>query len=167
VADYNQHIQQAKKNLSFLCSVNLQIPGSTDWQVTSAFYAAVHLMNARLANIADHHYRSHEKVNDALNPFNATPTALPEDEYLAYIILQNLARRARYLCHHDKNKGGDRAHFTDVNHFVRAITQLDILMRYMAATHAVDFESYEINCAQIDTIGLTYFSHLKVETVAE
>ena len=159
MADFSEHIRQAKSNLTFLSNVHTLIPNTWDWQVTVSFYSAVHLMNARIAQLANHHYRSHEKVNDALSPFKSLSTSLPEDEFTAYMILQNLSRRARYLCHHQGTQGGDRAHFTDINHFIRAIKQLDTLMQYMKTHHQVDFDVNNINCPQISGLPLVYFTH--------
>lgn len=110
MATFDEHIQQAKRNLSFLHKVNTGIGQCWDWQVTISFYTAVHLVNAHIASRSNHHYRSHELVNNAINPYSLTSLSkLPEEEYLAYIKLQNLSRRARYLCHDDpknRSEGG-------------------------------------------------------------
>ena len=72
------------------------MPSQFDWQVTICFYTAVHLINCHLANFGLQ-YRKHKDVKDALNPYTISPAKLPEDEYSAYISLQSLSRRSRYL----------------------------------------------------------------------
>ncbi len=64
MASFQDHISQAKCNLRFLGSVNNQIKNTWDWQVTVAFYVAVHMINARIADKANLHYRSHEAVKN-------------------------------------------------------------------------------------------------------
>ena len=85
MANFSEHISQAKRNLTFLKSINALENNNWDWQVTAAFYSAVHLINAHLATKADLHYRSHKKVDDAINPYSPLSlTKLNEKEFLAY-----------------------------------------------------------------------------------
>lgn len=161
MANFDEHIDQAKSNLDFLQSVNSFANGNWSWQVTVAFYVGVHLVNAHIAKIENQHYRSHEKVNDALNPFNNLSTSFGENEYTAYMILQNLSRRARYLCHHDGDKvgGNEKAQFTYDVHFTRAIHQLDIIMAFMSDNHGVKFKKIQLDCIGIKGKTHKYFTY--------
>jgi hypothetical protein len=98
MADFQAHITQAKRNLAILSQISLNVNDSWDWQITCAYYTAVHLMNAHLAKTVNLHYRTHVDVKKAL--YNeAWPCKVSDDVYTAYSILENYSRRARYLCH--------------------------------------------------------------------
>lgn len=150
MASFDEHIAQAKKNLNFLNDVNQNIPSSWDWQVTVCFYTAVHLVNAHLANKASLHYRSHSEVNNALNPFNIVSiTKFNEREYTAYIKLQGLARRARYLCHQEHDNHDMGCHITFDKHFAKAVKNLDILIDFFKTEYGLSFDVPEISCMDL------------------
>lgn len=125
MASFDEHISQTQKNLFFLKSTNKQNSKFWDWQVTVCFYSAVHAVNAHLARIADLHYRAHEEVKNALNPFGLSPAKIDEDIYLSYVKLEGLARRARYLCHDNRENKSVKQHLTHDKHFARAVRHLD------------------------------------------
>ena len=87
MADYQAHINQAKKNLTILSGISKQIDKSWDWQVTCCYYVAVHLMNSHIAKTANLHYKTHEKVKTALYDPMST-CKIPDDTYAAYIKLE-------------------------------------------------------------------------------
>jgi hypothetical protein len=88
MASFNEHVSQARKNLSVLEKVNQVIPDTWDWQITIGFYSALHLANAHIAKKINAHYRTHGKVGEALNPYiRLNPSAMEEDAYLAYLAL--------------------------------------------------------------------------------
>lgn len=157
MATFEEHISQAKKNLSFLTSVNSHIDNSWDWQVTISFYVSVHLMNAHIAHKMNQHYRSHEHVNAALNPFTISPARLDEDTYKSYIKLQGLARRARYLCHENSSVRNEKACFTYDKHFSKAIKNLNILLTFIASNYKVSFNSIPIFCIDLKNYSSPYF----------
>ena len=151
MASFEEHINQTKKNLSFLESVNQTIKNNFDWQVTICFYSAVHIVNAHIAKIADLHYRSHEDVNKAINPANQiSPAKLDEDNYLAYMKLQNLSRRARYLCHDKPSNRSEEAFLTHDVHLKKALKHLDKLISFVNSEYKVKIASRSLNCVGLN-----------------
>lgn len=121
---------------------NTAMPECCDWQVTMCFYTAVHLVNAHLAKF-NLHYQSHDSVKNALNPYMpVAPAKIPEDEYTAYIGLQHLARRSRYLVNEKdaKQKDEERAHLTYDNHFTKACRHLDTLLKFFSKKYSLTFD---------------------------
>ena len=118
MATFNEHISQAKKNLSFLEKINSECNDYWDWQVTTCFYVAVHLANAHISEKSNIHYRTHVDVKHALNPeIQLSITKFSDENYTAYVKLMNLSRRARYLCHDNtNNKNAENAYFTHSIH---------------------------------------------------
>lgn len=159
MASFDEHISQAKENLIFLHSVNNKIPSHWDWQVTVSFYTAVHLINAHIAQKSNQHYRSHELVNNSINPYNPTSiTRLSEELYTSYMKLQNLSRRARYLCHDDKKNRDVKAYFTYDKHFAKAITHLDKLLSFVAKEYDINFDKSELECLDMKNGAFNYFT---------
>ena len=158
MASYKDHINQANNNLRFLESINLKIGLFWDWQVTVCFYTAVHLINAHISNKSNQHYRSHELVNNAINPFNQTSiTKLSEEEYTSYIKLQNLSRRARYLVHEDSSNKAQKAFLTYDKHFSKAIKHLDRLLIYISNEYKENFDKVSLNCIELKSTNLKNF----------
>jgi hypothetical protein len=151
LAQFEDHINQAKSNLEFLHKVNQQISNHHDWQVTICFYVAVHLANAHISNNGVH-YRKHTDVNNALNPENLTSLCkLPQDEYVSYIALHNLSRRSRYLVNDNmKESDSEKVFFTHEKHFARAIRHLDKLLSYFSTHYQMTFDTFAINCSSIN-----------------
>lgn len=149
MATFSEHIQQAKRNLAFLQNINQTVPDSIDWQVTVAFYTALHLVNAHITN-SGLQYRRHTDVKDALNPFNKLSLSrLAEEEYTAYISLQSLSRRARYLVNEkDNNLAESKAFFTYEKHLSKALKHLDTLMRYFTGKYQFDLPLIKIKCEE-------------------
>ena len=163
MADYQAHIKQAKKNLTILSGISKQIDQSWDWQVTCCYYVAVHLMNAHIAKTANLHYKTHEKVKTSL--YSPTSSCkIPDDIYTAYIKLENLSRRARYLCHDDPSNAldGSRPFFTYDKHLKKAIQQLDKLLAYFTNSYYENFGITEINCIEIQGLTLLSFRYKQV-----
>jgi hypothetical protein len=163
MADYQAHINQAKKNLVILSSISQRVDQSWDWQVTCAYYVAVHLMNAHIAKSANLHYKTHEKVKNALYD-SLSPCKIPDDIYTSYVKLENLSRRARYLCHDDPETAVDAAHafFTYDKHLKKAIIQLDKLLNYFSNLYNENLGSTEINCIEIKSLSLSNFKYKQV-----
>ncbi len=96
------------------------------------------------------HFRSHELVNNSINPFNQTSiTRLSEESYTSYLKLQNLSRRARYLCHDDPKNHDQKAFLTYDKHFAKAITHLDILMQNITTEYLHPFEKTPLECIEL------------------
>lgn len=161
MADFNEHVNQANKNISFLQEID-SLSDCWDWKVTVSFYSAVHIINAHLAKF-DLHYRSHHDTEDALNPFNLlSATKIDEEEYVAYKSLNNLSRRSRYLCSENKSNKSVSKHITFDKHFSKSIKKLDKLLIYFSKKYKLDIPSVEITCFELkESDNLRYFSLLK------
>lgn len=158
MASFTEHISQAKGNLGFLNLVNGKINSNWDWQVTISFYIAVHLVNAHIAKKSNQHYRSHELVNNAINPFLPLSTAkFTEELYTSYMKLQNLSRRARYLCHDDPKNRENKAFLTYDKHFSKSIIHLDKLLEFMSVEYSVNFTIIGIECIELRNKRLLHF----------
>jgi hypothetical protein len=160
LASFDNHIQQVKKNLSFLEQTNALKTEFWDWQVTITFYVGVHLVNAHLASVADLHYRTHEHVKNEINPHNPdTPYSFPEAVYLDYAKLEGLSRRSRYLCHDSPDmKDNKNAHFTFDKHFAKAVKCLDRLLAYFNTTYGLGIKNISVKCVELSpSTPLTVF----------
>ena len=157
MASFEEHIIQTKSNLAFLSCVNQQIKNYLDWQVTICFYTALHLANAHLSKHGLQ-YRKHHDVNFALNPDAALSVSkLPQDEYDAYIALQRLSRRSRYLVN-EKDMESNAAFLTYDKHLAKAIRHLNKLLIYFADSYALDLKPIDFNCPGLKKAdGLKYF----------
>ncbi len=160
MASFEQHINQARANFAFLKEVNAKITAQWDWQVTICFYSAVHLINAHIVCKSNQHYRSHEQVNNAISPFtHISLCKLSENIFLAYMKLQNLSRRSRYLCSDNPREFDVRAFHTSEKHFAKAIRELNILLEYFDKEYSLGFTQIAINCPRIKEDTLQFFTH--------
>ena len=160
MASFQEHIDQANKNLDFLEKVNVLINDRWDWQVTTCYYVAVHLVNAHLAKKVDQHYRKHEDVRNAINPTNVFSLAkMPELNYISYIKLEGLARRSRYLCKEtrDHKDDGSMALFTYDRHLSKALINLDIVLSFIEMEHNIIIPKIQINCIELKGKNLNHF----------
>ncbi len=150
MATPQEHIIQAKNNIVFLQNINHKIENCYDWQVTVAFYTALHLVNAHIATF-NLQYRRHTDVKDALNPFNRISLMkLPENEYVAYMSLQSLSRRARYLVNEkDNNLSTNHAFLTYEKHLAKALKHLDLLMHYFTNKYSYSLPKIIVNCSDL------------------
>ena len=165
MASFEEHINQAKNNLAFLSKVNETSQSQWDWQVTISFYSALHLINAHIAITAEHHYRSHEAVNNAISPFNQTSIVkLTEELYTSYMKLQNLSRRARYLCHEDPSNKAVNAHPIYDKHFAKSIYHLDKIISFVSAKYDIKFDKLPLSCIEFKNKKFSNFS-IKAETI--
>lgn len=160
MASFEEHIIQVKKNLIFLEEVNSKINTQWDWQVTICFYVAVHLVNAHIARKTNSHYRSHEQVNHALNPFNQLSlNKLPESVYLSYIKLQNLSRRSRYLCSEATGNLDVRAFHTSEKYLAKALRELNNVIEYFDVEYDISIPIIKVDCSRIKNDSLKYFRY--------
>ena len=158
MADFQEHIKQAEKNLSFLQQVNKGIKGSWDWQVTISFYVGVHLINAHLAK-ADLHFRSHEKIKSVLNPENRMSISkLDEPTYLAYVKLQQLSRRSRYLCHDSPENASNGEFLTYDKHFSKSIRCLNTIISFMKSEYKINLVRISIDCLELKNFESEVFN---------
>jgi len=158
LASFEEHTRQVRHNLKFLESINKLDSANWDWQVTTCFYIAVHLINAHIARKSDQHYRSHELVNNAINPFNRISiTKLSEELYISYIKLQNLSRRARYLCHDNPENRSTSGHVTYEKHFSKSLYHLDALLTFIESEYQVKFETISIDSLDLKGRSFSHF----------
>lgn len=157
MASFAEHIEQVRRNLRFLSSINNAVSDCFDWQVTVCFYTALHLVNAHLSQY-NLQYRKHHDVNYALNPHvQLSPGKLPEEQYEAYISLQRLSRRSRYLVNEkDSNIGSTQAFLTYDKHLSKAVRHLDGLLQFFEAKYAMGLTPVRFHCA-----GLTAQDQLR------
>lgn len=144
---FNDHIRQADRNLRFLKEINNSISDCMDWQVTVCFYIAVHYVNAHLAQVGLQ-YRKHKDVNDAISPYNrASVTKVPEDVFVAYMKLQKLSRRSRYLVNQEDNQlHSTQAALTYYKHLLKAIRNLDVVSAYFCGHYKLYPTPVPIKC---------------------
>jgi hypothetical protein len=162
VATFQEHINQANCNIAFLQSINNAIDNCIDWQVTVAFYTALHLVNAHISSNGLQ-YRRHTDVKDVLNPYNKLSLLkLPEDEYAAYVSLQSLSRRARYLVSEkDGNIETKTAFLTYEKHLAKAFKHLDLLMQYFTAKYSFILPVIDVKCSELKiTSAIKYLKKL-------
>ncbi|MES2809387.1 MAG: hypothetical protein V4619_12215 [Bacteroidota bacterium] len=158
MAGFDDHIRQAKGNLSILSEFNQKILNGWDWQVTISYYVAVHLMNAHLAKKANLHYKTHEQVKNAL--FSLTSIAkIPDDVYTAYVKLEGLSRRSRYLCNEISNIQPELGFLTYDKHLKKALKNLDKVIAYISKEYNMTFNKVNIDCIEIKDETLSYFSY--------
>jgi len=157
LASFDEHVAQTKSNLAFLSSVNPKINNYLDWQVTTCFYTSLHLVNAHLSTYGLQ-YRKHHDVNYGLNPdVQLSVSKLPQDEYDAYIALQRLSRRSRYLVN-EKELHSTAAFFTYDKHIAKAIRHLDKLLNYFATVYKLDIKPVNFTCPDLkQSDNLKYF----------
>ena len=160
MAEFQAHVNQALRNLTTLSKINKFIEDSWDWQVTTSYYVGVHIMNAHIAKTANLHYNTHDKVKNAL--YNQlSPAKIDQNIYLDYGKLENLSRRARYLCSDTNTTQSTVAHLTHDVHLKRALQKLDTIMEYMAKLHSITFPITDIDCIEIKSLTLKYFKYVK------
>lgn len=161
MAQFDDHITQANRNLNFLSAINRNVTDCCDWQVTACFYAALHLVNAHLSKY-NLQYRKHKDVNYALNFASTTsPARLPENEYLAYTALQSLSRRSRYLVNEkDQNLNSVQPFLTYDKHLARSLRHLNLLIQHFESRYSLGIDSVDINCAEIKTGEMKFFKKI-------
>lgn len=158
MASFDIHVEQAKSNLKFLLQINQSKDVYWDWHVTTCFYVAVHAVNAHLAKLANLHYRTHEDVKNALNPYTLSPCKLPESIYLDYVKLEGLSRRSRYLCSEDKGNNSSSPFITYDKHFAKAVKCLDRLLVHFNTEYSTKFGGYDISCVDLQKTPLSLFT---------
>ena len=158
---FQEHIDHAKHNLNILSQMNELIPDSWDWQVTISFYTALHLINAHLAKI-NLQYRSHQDVNNAINPHNQLAIGkLPQSEYIAFVSLQNLSRRSRYLVQvKDRGLASTSASKTYEKHLAKSSRHLNTLIDFFCKKYGLTFNPISLQCHDLKANELAYIQKI-------
>jgi hypothetical protein len=99
---FEGHLNKYKHNKAFVVKgISSKGEDFGDWSVTGYFYAAVHIIEALLAQKMDMHSRNHgerkQYMRENLKIFN-------EDCYTSYIELQSLSEKSRYKVDLIKNE---------------------------------------------------------------
>ncbi len=130
-------------------------------RVTVCFYSALHFINAHLS-IFNLQFRKHKDAKAALNPYSKSPAKIPPDEYSAYISLQSLSRRSRYLVNEkDDNLNSPTAFFTYDKHLEKALRHLDKLAYYFTNKYRFDINSVKLFCPGLNFSQLKYIEEKK------
>lgn len=162
MASFDEHITHAKSNLDYLSKINNLINDRWDWQVTTCFYTALHLMNAHIAKKANKNYLSHTRVDIALNPYGMSVSKLDEDTYAAYNSLSNLSRRSRYLLTENRSQVDtevdiQRECLTYSKHFKKAIHHLDIVISFINKEYGNQIGNTEVKCIDLKSMKFVNF----------
>lgn len=160
---FTERITHSKNNLEFLSQVNEKINKRWDWQVTTCFYVALHLINAHIVHKTNKNYLSHNQVSDIINPYSQLSVAkLDEETYLSYTKLSQLSRRARYLLNENFKKEGitdiQPACITYDRHFRKSIHHLDNIINFINKTYNVDFDKNNLSCQELKGLNFVNFS---------
>jgi hypothetical protein len=149
VPQYDDHVNQAKRNIVFFENIHNGVSDCLDWQVTALFYTAVHLVSAHLAKFGLQK-RNHNEIYNALNFANSTSAMrISEKVFTAYQSLQNESRKARYLINvKDGHLDGGKAHFIFTKHLCRALRNLDTIMDYFDSKYGMSLPQIQINCPE-------------------
>lgn len=152
MASFEEHIQKAKSNLKFLEDTNSKNQSYWDWQVTTIFYTAVHVVNAHLAQIGNLHYRTHEDVKNAINPHRPLAIgAVSEQIYLCYTKLEGLSRRSRYLCHDNPDNQTIVGQLTQDRHFTKAIRKLDPILEFFSNKYSLSLSKIKVQSPELSS----------------
>lgn len=143
---FNEHIFQAKKNFQLLGEIDENIQNCEDWKVTIAFYTALHLVSAHLAQL-NSPKSSHTAVEHAINPNIDSPTKIDEQIFIDYTSLYQLSRRARYLIQ-DASSMSAPVVLMNEKHFAKALNKLERIIKYFNTKHTLNFPTINVNCVQ-------------------
>jgi hypothetical protein len=163
LASFDEHITHAKSNLDYLSKINTCVNDRWDWQVTTCFYTALHLMNAHIARKANKNYLSHTRVDQALNPYGLSVAKIDEDTYSSYNSLANLSRRSRYLLTEnrnqiDSNEDIQRLCLTYSKHFKKAIHHLDKILDFFNKEYGAEFGKTDVKCVDLNGLEFKNFT---------
>ncbi len=142
MASFTEHLAQARHNLYFIDFLDKNTPEYFDWKVTVCFYVSIHLINARIADKENAHYRKHRDVEIAINPYRGN-CAIPQNIYLSYKKLHNLSRRSRYLIHEDNHRFTEDSivHHTSEKHYAKAKNRLQEIKDYFLLEYKIDVDN--------------------------
>lgn len=162
MGNFTEHIQKSKNNIVFLEKINNGVDNCWDWQVTTCFYSALHLINAHIISKTNKNYLSHNQVSDAINPYNQLSVAkLDEETFLSYNKLMQLSRRSRYLLNENFDKKGvvdvQPACLTYDKHFKKCVYHLDKIITFIKKTYNEEFDKKTLICVEFKGIEYDNF----------
>jgi len=115
MADSDNHIKQWKHNRAFLVAISPEFP---DWQVTAAFYVALHAVDALLAHDRVVNVTSHQQRNGVLVVTNRYQFI-----WRHYQPLYQLSQTVRYLADPAEWVPADQIQQQVVNRYLHPIEQ--------------------------------------------
>lgn len=160
MASYEEHFSRAISDLQTLksCNHNKHIP--SHWQVTMAYYIAVQLVDAHFAK-SNYHPENHDKRKLNFSPYCLTVSHRADDiTYADYVFLENLSRRARYMCNDNGTPSPEKAVPTRDKQLTKAFRLLDTIMKFMTTKHGVVFPIIDIHST--DFTNINTLKHFKV-----
>lgn len=159
MADFTNHIAQSKKNIYLLKFLNDNPTSDIDkqWQITVAYYSALHLINAFLSDKADLHPNNHHSLKEFIEP--SAVNTIGEDLYASYTHLEMLSRKARYLCDNSGQNSSSKGFISNKKDFQRAIKYLDQVKCFINKEYSLGLSVIELDIDETPhTINLTFFS---------
>src|SRR6218665_129723 len=148
MVSFEEHLQQAKSNLSALRVV--LDTDHFDWQVTISFYTAFHIAAAHMAHY-NVHANTHLLIKKRISPFEPESEAkADEDAFIGYCALEVLSRKARYLHKNEQGKKAPlKALFSDPIDAAEALHCLNDIMIYFSRKYEADFETTKVKSPQV------------------
>lgn len=152
MASFQDHINQAQRNFNFLSGINETQQDCMDWQVTVAFYTALHIVNAYLSEY-DLHPEDHAEIFYQLDKSNDDARyAIDRKIYYKYRNLFNLSHRARYLSSRQNRDQSNTLSCTE-KHLAQSVKLLDAILLYFAEKDQeygdFNFNSIPFNCNKL------------------
>lgn len=160
----DDHVARVNYNLRHLAALSKAAGlDSTDWQITIAFYAALHAVQAKLCSHAGIDINSHKDVDLIISPgSNFTQLKLTSSLYSDYEELLNLSRKARYLYQKASHLPTTTGSFLSNRNLRSALLRLDRLLTHYQQQLSVEFEKVEIFCSECSQADKSNFKVLKV-----
>ena len=147
MASFQEHVDKAKSNLTFLGQINANVPNFIDWQITACFYVVVHLANAHVVSCEKNFYRTHNEVKNSLNPYNATAgSKVDEKAFLAYSKLRDLSRRSRYMVSDDNDNKNPAAFLVHEIHLAKSLRHLETFLIFFSNEYKITFPKIHVTC---------------------
>lgn len=144
--DSASHFRQAERNLKVVEWLNSSPNHYWDWQVTTLFYSALHLINGHICETDGGFYNTHSSVQSIIYYKNTQSKAsLPREIGIAYEKLQLLSRKARYLYDPTQPKS-DKLQFVGPDGFEKAVNAYETVYRFLSSTYYLGIQPIQISC---------------------
>ncbi|QXN68093.1 hypothetical protein [Microcystis phage Mae-Yong924-2] len=136
---------------------------STDWQITIAFYSALHAVQAHLSGYPGIDINSHKDLDLIISPESSfSQFRLPIELHADYEELLNLSRKARYLCQKAESAPTLTGSFLKHSNLRKALFRLDRLLTHYQEQLSVQFERVKIFCSECSLDDKKKFNVLEV-----
>lgn len=145
--DSPAHFRQAQRNLKVVAWLNSSDTSYWDWQITTLFYSALHLINGHIVATEGTFYNSHAEVRNCIHWQSGRKASLPREIGLAYEKLQLLSRKARYLYDPERPES-NKPQYAGADSFEKAVYAFDKVYRHIAGLYGLELEPVQINCAK-------------------